>query len=441
MLRGELEVAWTMNDISISAIRQSVSAPSSPRETVYSLTQSYEQDLGRTCWGTTSNWLDFPKNSSKGAQNMAVPEEDLWEALEECEDFAGQGAEEADAGKRRRPMAPQGMPPLPVSTITGFQMTQMASTSANPFGAGVWPSESGEPATVEGYFGRFALGAPLPAFGGGGAFGQKFAALDCTLHRRVVLWQYKSPPEVAMTERASLRDAVAAEVEKLRQLRHPRLCPYLSSERLDGEFYVILGFAPGGSVADWLQDAGPLGEAPTQRVMRAVLEGLSFLHGEAEIVHGAVHGGNVLLGPGAAVRLADFGLSPMRGACSERRRLAGGSAVAGLAPEPSPGALPLLGAALPWLAPELATNGVITRPSDIWALGRLAVEMLCGCLPPGGPDVAAADIGTASAFEVSAPPPLPHSASATVRRCLVPDPIGRASAAELLDDPWLVMSQ
>lgn len=376
-----------MNDMSISGIHvgQSTSLPSSPRGTGYSWTQSLDQTLGRTVWGTTANWIDFDKNCSKTALcgfGFPVPEDDLWEELEECADFADnddQTSEDVRVGKRRRPIAPKGMPPLPVSTATGFNNTSFASTTANPFGAGVWPSESGAPAALEGHFGRFAIGTPLPTFVGGGAFGRKFTALDLNLHRRVLVWHYEAAAdEVAVTDRPRIKDAVATEVERLQHIRHARLCPYLASERLDGELYIILGYAPGGSVSDWLHDAGPMGEAPTQRVMGAALEGLAFLHDEMEIVHGAIHGGNVLLGPGAAVRLADFGLSPVRSASSERRRLAARSTLAEMAPKASAGSSPLLRAAL-WLAPELSDDGPITRSSDVWALGRLAVEMLCGC--------------------------------------------------------------
>eukprot|EP00438_Fugacium_kawagutii_P013809 Skav210600 [mRNA] locus=scaffold234:3568:8962:+ [translate_table: standard] len=86
---------------------------------------------------------------------------------------------------------------------------------------------------------------------------------------------------------------------------------YFAGEVLEGHLYVVTGYAPGGSVADWLADAGPLAEAPTQRVVRSVLEGLGYLHSH-DVAHGAVRGGNVLLGPGAAIRLCDFGLSALR---------------------------------------------------------------------------------------------------------------------------------
>merc|ERR1712013_475782 len=116
------------------------------------------------------------------------------------------------------------------------------------------------------------------------------------------------PERIPVTEHAKLRDAVAKEVENLREVRHPRLCPYLACEVVLGELYVVTGYAPGGSVADWLQDSGVMDEAPTRRVVGATLEGLHHLHSLAKLAHGSLRAGNVLLGPGAAVRLADFGL-------------------------------------------------------------------------------------------------------------------------------------
>merc|ERR1711990_834120 len=114
-------------------------------------------------------------------------------------------------------------------------------------------------------WGRFELGAQLSPANGGGGFGDKFIAVDTDLHRRVVLWR------LAPSDDGS-NGALAAEVQQLKEIRHPRLCPYLACDFTASSLYVILGYAPGGSVADWIADAGPLLETPMWRVLRAALE-------------------------------------------------------------------------------------------------------------------------------------------------------------------------
>jgi len=119
--------------------------------------------------------------------------------------------------------------------------------------------------------------------------------------------------------------------------------------------FVISGYAPGGSVADWLVDAGALAEPQIGRVIQAAVLGLDHLHSH-DVLHTGLRGSNVLLGPGTAVRLADFG-------CALR---AGG---------------PVDSLRRPWLAPELLAGGEPTEASDVWALGCLVVEMASGRTP------------------------------------------------------------
>ena len=90
-------------------------------------------------------------------------------------------------------------------------------------------------------------------------------------------------------------------------------------------------------------------------MLQSCLEGLRFLHGQ-QVAHGAVRAGNVLLGPGAAIRLGDFGLSVLRE----------GTAAEGL----------LEHSAAPWMAPEVLEGSKPNALSDIWSIGCLMVREL-----------------------------------------------------------------
>eukprot|EP00747_Dinoflagellata_sp_TGD_P097480 gnl/TRDRNA2_/TRDRNA2_167146_c2_seq2.p1 gnl/TRDRNA2_/TRDRNA2_167146_c2~~gnl/TRDRNA2_/TRDRNA2_167146_c2_seq2.p1 ORF type:complete len:346 (-),score=46.06 gnl/TRDRNA2_/TRDRNA2_167146_c2_seq2:70-990(-) len=303
----------------------------------------------------------------------------------------------------------------------------------------MWPiatQPSENQVEIGGHFGCFLLGARLKQPQSGVAWGSKCLARDCTLDRRVVVWRFAVPQKVEavgaaeVPERPHLRDAVAAEVGRMEELRHPRLCPFLGREIINDELVIVIGYAPGGSIADWLADAGPMIDVPARRVVRATLEGLAYLHSE-RVPHGSIHGGNVLLGPGAAVRLADFGLTVIRGA--------GSGDVRGFSPTRS---LPM--DSWTWLAPELLDKGLVTMPTDIWALGCLMVEMAAGSRPweVAGTGLNVEDfMADATAVSPQASPPLSDAllpdGRRFVKRCLHSKPLLRPAAADILADPWV----
>jgi len=275
-----------------------------------------------------------------------------------------------------------------------------------------WAALEARPNAVEFNLGRFVLGAPLVPTEDGGLWGHKFIATDCALDRRVVLWRFEAPKDVLEeTERTRIRNAVAAEMDRLRHLRNARVCPYHTCEFVDGELNIIAGYAPGGSMADWLLDAGPLSEAPARRVVTAVVEGLAYLHGVG-VMHGAVRGANVLLGPAAAVRLGDFGLAVFRA----RQELRAPSA------------------SRTWVAPEILQGGEASAAGDMWGLGCLVVEICTGAPPAVGLDTRAVKFSGTSPLPpllLEESQALPWQGQNLVTRCLRFAPTARPVASEL----------
>lgn len=272
---------------------------------------------------------------------------------------------------------------------------------------------------LDGVFSSYEFGARLVPAQGGGGWGPKFIATDLSLDRRVVLWRF-SPLRVLndVKEQYRLRDTLGGEVERLRRVRHPRLCPYLGVELVLGDLYVVSGYGAGGSVADWLADTGPLGEAPVRRIIRAVLEGLNHLHWQ-DLVHGAVRGGNVLLGPGSAVRLCDFGLVALR------RLASAGASVGGSRSGSS--------SASAWLAPELLDGCSPSAEADIWGLGCLVVEAVTGSPPAPGTAHRAMQASEKLPLLPGEIGQIPTSCHSLVKQCLQISPARRPSAQRLLE--------
>lgn len=344
---------------------------------------------------------------------------------EEQEEDSGRGQADRQAAKV------DAMASLQVEISPKLRLGPMPSEplpTAAPFAGGAWPSEPAKTIISSG-FGTYELSTKFLHAKGGGGWGPKYIALDCQLSRRVVLWRFLPPKDLEFGHRSQARDDVAAEVVRLRRIRNPRLCPYLTSEIINGDLHVIIGYAPGGSVADWLADAGPLGEAPSRRVARAVLEGLVHLHNIQE-AHGALRGGNVLLGPGSAIRLSDFGLHSLR---AMTRSSASNEAERS---ESSPGRS-ILDSPAPWLAPEILEERIATSiPGDVWALGCLVVEMALAKPPALGTAYRASQAQQAGH---GLPPLLPEEINGLhgpsqffVGRCMRLDPNSRPSSKQLL---------
>jgi serine/threonine protein kinase len=218
--------------------------------------------------------------------------------------------------------------------------------------------------------------------------------------------------------------SLTAEIEgTLRNIRHQHLCPVMGCELVAGiGLFVISGYAPGGSVADWLVDAGPLAEPQIGRVLQAAVLGLEHLHSHG-VLHTGLRGSNVLLGPGTAVRLADFGCTLRAGGLVDSTRR-------------------------PWMSPELLAGGEPTEASDIWALGCLVVEMTSGRTPWA----LAAELAERTLEELlrqiatgADTPPLPKNISIRAQKfvwiCLKHDVGSRPSAKKLLQEAFLEMVQ
>lgn len=217
-------------------------------------------------------------------------------------------------------------------------------------------------------------------------------------------------PEVA---RSYGEERFLAEVKMVSTLSHPHILALIDSGRADGLLYYVMPDVGGETLGDRLRREGLLTPEAAQPIFRDVADALAYAHGQG-LVHRDLKPGNVLCS-GSHAWLMDFGIAkPLLGAGED-----GGLTRTGMSPGTPR-----------YMAPEqLREDGQTEPPSDVFAFGQLAHEVLTGSVLPGGSSKAT-EIGRRLDRQVRG---LPPSWAILVGRALAPEPEDRPTARELLD--------
>ena len=184
--------------------------------------------------------------------------------------------------------------------------------------------------------------------------------------------------------------------EQAIRVRHPHVVAPTGWAAEDDLVVLAMDLVSGGSVADLLREHGPLPAGVAAALLEQLLLGLAATHG-AGLVHRDVKPANLLLeatGTGPMhLRLGDFGVAAP---IADRRFTT------------VPGAIGTDG----YMAPEQARGAPPEPVQDLYAVGRVALEMITG-LPPSRQG------------EIPSHPLRP-----LVERLLVPDPEQRLASAD-----------
>jgi len=204
------------------------------------------------------------------------------------------------------------------------------------------------------------------------------------------------------------REAVAAA-----RLAHPHIVTTYDTGRDSDVAYIVMELVEGTTLARLLKAEGPLPLPKAVDIAVQVADALACAHTHG-VIHRDVKPANILLRSDGHVKVADFGIAKA-GAGNDLTRT---GVVMGTAK---------------YLSPEQVSGSPADACSDVYALGIVLYEMLCGA-PPFVGDT---ELSTAVARLTAAPESLrerradiPRSLEAVALRSLARDPGARFRTAE-----------
>jgi serine/threonine-protein kinase len=198
---------------------------------------------------------------------------------------------------------------------------------------------------------------------GSGGMATVYLATDLRHHRNVAIKVLR--PELAPLVGA---ERFLREVTTTAQLQHPHILPLFDSGSEGGFLYYVMPFIDGETLRHKLDRERQLSVDDAVRIASEVADALDYAHRQG-VVHRDIKPENILLHDGRAT-VADFGIALALGGPGSRRMTDTGIAVG----TPS------------YMSPEQATaDREVTPRSDIYALGAVLYEMLCGSPPHVAP--------------------------------------------------------
>lgn len=199
---------------------------------------------------------------------------------------------------------------------------------------------------------NFDIGRPL----GRGKFGNVYLAREKE-SKFVVALKVLFKQQI---QESQVEHQVRREIEIQSHLRHPHILRLYGYFHDDARIYLILEYAPKGTLFKELQ-AQPLkrfDERQSAIYVKSLASALQYLH-ERDVIHRDIKPENLLLGHKGDLKIADFGWS-VHEPNSMRTTLCG---------------------TLDYLPPEMVQGKPHTKNVDLWSLGVLCYELLVGRAP------------------------------------------------------------
>jgi len=191
---------------------------------------------------------------------------------------------------------------------------------------------------------------------GRGGMGIVYKAEDTKLKRNVALKFL--PPELIQDEEA--KERFVLEAQAAAALSHPNICTIHEIDEEEGKSFIAMEYVEGQSLRAKIEK-GPLEIDEALNISMQVAEGLEEAHKKG-IIHRDIKSANIMVTDKGQPKIMDFGLAKVKGGTLLTRE---GTTLGTVA----------------YMSPEQARGEKVDHRSDIWSLGVVLYEMLCGQLP------------------------------------------------------------
>jgi len=196
---------------------------------------------------------------------------------------------------------------------------------------------------------------------GKGGMGEIYLARDMKLDRNVAvkLLRRDLQPQIRSNERL-LREARAAAL-----LEHPNICHIHEIAEADGFSFIVMQYIAGTTLHDVLT-AGDMDIETALNLGKQIANGLAEAHSHG-IIHRDIKPANIIISEKGQAKILDFGLAKfVEGEATktdktERMMSAGGAM-----------------GTVPYMSPEQIVGDRVDARTDVFSLGTVIFEMLCG---------------------------------------------------------------
>jgi len=202
------------------------------------------------------------------------------------------------------------------------------------------------------------------------------------------------------------------EAKIAQRIEHPNVVPVLTTGEHEGVPYLAQRYIHGGNLADRIETQSQLDLATAVGICEQVAAGLDALHVEG-LFHRDIKPANILVDEGGTAYITDFGLAKdSQGSLLTRPGQALGS--------------------LDYMAPEQIRSEEISAAADVYGLGCVMYESLCGAPPFAdrqGMRVLWAHLQDPPANPADRRPDLPAQVCSVILLALSKDPAERPQSA------------